>query len=197
MPSFIKEKYGIEKIDLEDFKKPSMLTAVLDIHSFYRCPRYKKNLKKLLRQLFTSIKDGEFCGLISNYQLSKLVKSFGEDKVIKLTSAIKKDIFSLFYCINVNLGKYKVSAYDPLFDLSEKKLIHHGDLADIIVAIELQAVLVTDDDAHIWPHKRRLRDAFNQRYREERAQAFIEKRKPPEMEVYDLKDFIHLKLNKK
>jgi hypothetical protein len=192
-----RKTYGIEKIALEDFSKPDTLTAILDIHSFYKCPRYKKNLRKLLKKLFTSVRDGDFCALISNYQLSKLVKKFGKNETIKLISAIKKDNLSFFYCIIVDLNKYKIPAYEPLYDLLEKKLIHYGDLADIITAIELQAVLVTDDDAHIWPYKRRIRDAFNQRYRKERAQAFIEKRKPPEMEMYDLKDFVQLKLNKK
>lgn len=136
--------------------------------------------KEYKKRVVESIKNGEICALFTPLELRK-IRNYSTSIHKKIYNILKSPNSKVF-CVK---GDYlNLKGYEKLYDLFKNKNLHAGDLSTVILAMEYQLPLITDDK-HYWI----LRQNFEKVYKEKYGKRMI-------FEMYTSKDFVDFYLNK-
>ncbi len=143
-----------------------------------------KNLK-WREKILEVVKSGKINVAITPIEI-KGIKYLGNYRKVYLP-IFKSHDSKIFYVTNI---PFNSPFYSQLFDLYLNHNLHAGDLSIVMVAIEHDLPLVTDDNHH-WCFQQRFIKVYNERHKEKIAKR-LAKRKY--FEMYTSKDFCNLKI---
>ncbi len=141
-------------------------------------------------KIVEAVKNGKINAAITPIEI-KGIKQIGQEKYRKIYLPIFKSFTSnVFYVTNI---PFNLPHYSRLYDLYLNHNIHAGDLSIVMVAIEHDLPLITDDNHH-WSLQQKFMKVYDERHKERIAQCLVRKEKRKYFEMYTSKDFCRLKL---